>query len=185
MSQTTKKAIAASLKKLLTKKPLSKITINDIVEDCGITRQTFYYHFADIYDLIEWIFTSEATKALNGEKTYATWQEGFLHIFQYVLDNKLFVTNIYHSINREQLERYLYNETYNLLMGVVEEKAAGLSVKDEYKRFIANFYKYGFTGLMLDWIRTGMKENPSLIIERLSILIHGDFEKMLKRFSTL
>lgn len=53
MSQTTKKAIAASLKKLLTKKPLSKITINDIVEDCGITRQTFDYHFADIYDLIE------------------------------------------------------------------------------------------------------------------------------------
>jgi probable dihydroxyacetone kinase regulator len=183
MSQTTKKAIAESLKKLLIKKPLSKITINDIVDDCGITRQTFYYHFTDIYDLIEWIFTSEATIALNGEKTYDTWQEGFLHIFQYVLDNKAFVTNTYHSINREQLERYLYNETYNLLIGVVEEKAAGLSVKEEDKTFIADFYKYGFTGLMLGWIRTGMKDEPSLIIERLGILIHGDIEKTLEKFT--
>ncbi|MDR3645247.1 MAG: TetR-like C-terminal domain-containing protein [Clostridia bacterium] len=182
MSQTTKKAIAASLKKLLIKKPLSKITINDFVEDCGITRQTFYYHFADIYDLIEWIFTSEATMALNGEKTYDTWQEGFLNIFQYVQDNKAFVTNTYHSISREQLERYLYNETYNLLIGVVEEKAAGLSIKAEDKQFIADFYKYGFTGLMLEWIRTGMKEEPSLIIERLDTLIHGDIEKTLNKF---
>lgn len=54
-------------------------------EDCGITRQTFYYHFADIYDLVEWIFTSEATQALNGEKIYVTWKEGFLHVFSMCL----------------------------------------------------------------------------------------------------
>ena len=51
MSQTTKRAIEASLKHLLLKKPLDKITINDIAEDCGISRMTFYYHFQDIYDL--------------------------------------------------------------------------------------------------------------------------------------
>lgn len=54
MSQTTKRALAQSLKKLLQTKPLSKITINDIAEDCGVSRMTFYYHFADIYDLVEW-----------------------------------------------------------------------------------------------------------------------------------
>lgn len=182
MAQTTKKALAASLKKLLAEKPLDKITVIDIVEDCEVNRQTFYYHFKDIYDLVEWIYTSEATKALAGKKTYNTWQQGFLQIFQYVLDNKAFVVNTYHSINREHLQKYLYNETYLLLMGVIEEKAAGMSVRDDDKAFIADFYKYAFVGLMLEWIGTGMKENPPAIIERLSTLIFGDIAGALEKF---
>ena len=53
MSQTTKRALEASLKKLLLEKPLNKITINDITEDCGVNRMTFYYQFKDIYDLVD------------------------------------------------------------------------------------------------------------------------------------
>ncbi|MGE5633523.1 MAG: TetR/AcrR family transcriptional regulator C-terminal domain-containing protein [Caulobacteraceae bacterium] len=183
MAQTTKKALAASLKKLLEEKPLDKITVMDITEDCEVNRQTFYYHFENIYDLVEWIYTTEATKALGGKKTYDTWQQGFFQIFEYVLENKVFVTRTYHSINREHLERYLYNETYNLLIGVVEEKAAGMHVRDDDKAFIAHFYKYAFVGLMLEWIGKGMKEEPSAIIERLSVLIHGDITKALEKFS--
>lgn len=67
MSQVTKRALEASLKNLLLKKPLSKITINDITEDCGINRMTFYYHFKDIYDLIEWSCIEDAKKALEGK----------------------------------------------------------------------------------------------------------------------
>ncbi|MEG1430525.1 MAG: TetR family transcriptional regulator, partial [Oscillospiraceae bacterium] len=66
MSQTTKKALAASLVRLLSEKPLDKITVVDIAEDCEVNRQTFYYHFQDIYDLVEWYFMSETTKALEG-----------------------------------------------------------------------------------------------------------------------
>ena len=62
MSQITKKALAPSLKNLLLKKPLNKITINDITDDCGINRMTFYYHFKDIYDLAEWACLQEAAK---------------------------------------------------------------------------------------------------------------------------
>ncbi len=182
MAQTTKKALAASLKKLLAEKPLDKITVIDIIEDCEVNRQTFYYHFKDIYDLVEWIYTREATKALDGKKTYDTWQQGILQIFEYVLENKVFVTNTYHSINREHLERYLYNETYNLLIGVVEEKAAGMPVRGDDKAFIAHFYKYAFIGLMLEWIRTGMKEEPSAIIDRLSVLMHGEIINALEKF---
>ncbi len=77
MAQTTKRALAASLKKLLAQKPLDKITIVDIVTDCEVNRQTFYYHFQDIYDLMDWIFVSEATQVIQGKKTYNTWQQGF------------------------------------------------------------------------------------------------------------
>ena len=60
MSQVTKRALEASLKHLLLQKPLNKITINDIAEDCGINRMTFYYHFKDIYDLVEWCCEEDA-----------------------------------------------------------------------------------------------------------------------------
>ena len=106
MSQVTKRALEASLKNLLLKKPLDKITINDITEDCGINRMTFYYHFKDIYDLIEWCCVEDAKKALEGKKTYDTWQQGFLQIFEAVLDNKPFILNVYHSVSREQVELY-------------------------------------------------------------------------------
>ena len=55
MSTITKRALEASLKKLVKTKPLNKITVSDITDDCGINRMTFYYHFKDIYDLVEWI----------------------------------------------------------------------------------------------------------------------------------
>lgn len=184
MSQTTKKALAFSLKKLLKNKPLEKITVTDITEDCEVNRQTFYYHFKDIYDLVEWIYTSEATKALDGNKTASTWQQGFLQIYEYAQENKAFVKSTYHSVNREHLENYLYNETYNLLIGVLEEFAVGMSVREEDKAFIANFYKYAFVGQMLDWIGKGMKEDPKDIMEKLGILVQGDFKNALEKFKT-
>lgn len=184
MSQTTKRALAASLKSLLLKKPLDKKTVVDITQDCEVNRQTFYYHFKDIYDLIEWICIDEAAKALDGKKTYDTWQQGFLQIFDAVLDNKPFIMNVYHSVSREQVERYLYNVTYQLLINVVEEKAAGMCVRAEDKQFIADFYKFAFVGLLLDWIRKGMKEKPEQIVEKLSILIEGDFTRALNKYRT-
>lgn len=184
MSQTTKKALAASLKKLLADKPLDKITVTDIAVDCGVNRQTFYYHFQDIYDLVEWVYTSEATAAIGGKKTYDTWQEGFLQIFQYVQENRAFVGKTYHSISREHLERYLYSETYRLLIGVVEECAREVPVREDDKAFIANIYKYALVGLMLDWIATGMKEKPQDLIDRLDLVIHGSIAAALERFRT-
>ncbi|MBE6829934.1 MAG: TetR family transcriptional regulator [Ruminococcaceae bacterium] len=184
MSQTTKRALEASLKNLLLQKPLDKITINDIAEDCGINRMTFYYHFKDIFDLVEWSCVEDATKALEGKKTYDTWQQGFLQIFEAVLANKPFILNVYHSVSREQVEIYLYKLTYDLLIGVVEEKAQGMAVRDEDKKFIADFYKYGFVGLMLDWIKNGMKEEPQTIIDRLSSLVHGNITSALDNYRT-
>lgn len=184
MSHVTKRALEASLKNLLLKKPLDKITINDITEDCGINRMTFYYHFKDIYDLIEWCCVEDAKKALEGKKTYDTWQQGFLQIFEAVLDNKPFILNVYHSVSREQVEIYLYKLTYDLLIGVVEEKSAGMNVREEDKRFIADFYKYAFVGLMLDWVRHDMKGDPHRIIEDLSVVMHGNVAAALERFKT-
>ena len=66
------------------------------------------------------------------------------------------VMNVYHSVSREQVELYLYKLTYDLLIGVVEEMSQEIPVRDEDKKFIADFYKFAFVGLMLDWIRGDM-----------------------------
>lgn len=184
MSNITKRALEASLKNLLLQKPLNKITVGDIANDCGINRMTFYYHFKDIYDLIEWSCVEDATKALEGKKTYDTWQEGFLNIFNVVLDNKPFIMNVYRSVSREQIEMYLYKLTYNLLIDVVNEKSVGMAVSDEDKKFIADFYKYAFVGIMLNWIRNDMKEEPKQIVDRLSVLIHGNITRTLNNVRT-
>lgn len=182
MSQLTKRALEASLKKMLLKKPMDKITISDLTEDCGMNRMTFYYHFKDIYDLVEWSCVEDARKALEGKKTYQTWQQGFLQIFQAVLDNKPFILNVYRSVSREQVELYLHKVTYDLLIGVVEETAQGMNVRQEDKEFIADFYKYAFVGLMLDWVRHDMKESPEKIIDHLSLLISGNILTALERY---
>ena len=172
MSQVTKRALEASLKNLLLQKPLSKITISDITEDCGINRMTFYYHFKDIYDLVEWSCQEDASKALAGNKTYETWQQGFLQLFKAVQDNKPFIMNVYHSVSREQVENYLYRITYDLLEGVVEEQAQGMSVRQEDKAFV---------GLMLDWIKNDMKGDSQLLVDRLELVIHGNVRAALER----
>ena len=184
MSQITKKAIEASLKNLLLKKPFDNITINDIAEDCGISRMTFYYHFKDIYDLVEWACEEDVKKILEDKDDYKTWTQGFLNLFEEVLKNKPFILNVYRSVGREQVENYLYKIVYDLLLNVIEEKAQGMTVRDEDKEFVADFYKYAFVGLMLDWVKNGMKEDPHKIVKKVEFLLSGSLSVSLERFRT-
>lgn len=183
MSQVTKRALEQSLKNLLRQKPLTKITINDIAEDCGISRMTFYYHFKDIYDLVEWSCMEDAKRALENKKTYDTWEQGFLQIFEAVRENKPFIMNVYRCVHQEQVEKYLKPLVDNLVLEIINEETGDLSVRDEDKQFIAQVYSYVFVGLMLDWIKADMKEEPRELVERLSVLIKGSIKEALLRFS--
>ena len=130
MSQVTKRALEQSLKNLLLKKPLTKITVGDITDDCGINRMTFYYHFKDIYDLVEWSCLEDAKRALDEKKTYDTWQQGLLQIFKAVQENKPFILNVYRCVHREQVEKYLQPLVDQLLLNVINEEAAGITLSN-------------------------------------------------------
>ena len=173
MSQITKRALAASLKRLMAQKPLSKITISDITDECGINRMTFYYHFQDIYDLIDWICQQEGGQALGDRTGYDTWQDGFVALCHTVIENRAFIEGVYHSVQREQIENYLSRVVYDLLFDVVRELAAPYSIAEEDEAYITNFYKYAFVGVMLDWVKTGMKEPPEQVVGRVSRMTHG------------
>lgn len=182
MSQVTKRALEQSLKNLLLKKPLNKITINDIAEDCGISRMTFYYHFQDIYDLVEWSCLEDAKKALENKKTHDTWQQGFVQLLYAVRENKPFIINVYKCVDKAQIEKYLKPLTDDLLLGVVEEESAGRSIREEDKRFIARIYSYCFVGVMFDWIKDDMKEKPEALVEKLALVLDGVIGFAIERF---
>lgn len=182
MSQVTKRALEQSLKNLLLKKPLTKITINEIAEDCGISRMTFYYHFKDIYDLVEWACVEDARRALEEKKTYDTWQQGLLQIFEAVKENKPFVMNVYRCVHQEQVEKYIKPLVDRLVLEIIEEEIGTMTVQDVDKAFLARVYSYVFVGLMLDWIKEDMRQDPREIVDRLALLLKGTIHDALSRF---
>lgn len=181
-NNTTKGALGEALKKLALTKRLEKITISDLTTECGISRMAFYYHFKDIYDLMEWVCVEDGKKVLQGKKTYETWQEGMRQIFEAVLENKAFILNVYRSIGREKIESYLHKFTYDMIKEVVEEKCRGIEVAASHKAFIADFYKYGFVGIVLDWIGGGMKADYEKIVENMGVMLHGNITRSIKNF---
>lgn len=184
MSQITKNALAASLKKLLSKKELSKITITNITEECGVNRQTFYYHFKDIYDLLEWIFANEIVEKVERETTIENWQNNFKYVLDYILKNKKFIIKIYNSLSRKMLLDFLFKQYNTIFIGIIDDLSKNYNITKENEIFIANFYKYGFAGVIENWIVTEMKESPENIIKKLNVMISGSFEEAVKKMST-
>lgn len=172
-SLTTKKAIGYTFKDLLKEKPFNKITVNDIASKCDINRQTFYYHFQDIRDLVEWICTFEVDSILNKNSNVEKWEDKFLLIFKIMEEEKIFVKNIYHSVSVEVLRNNLYRLVYPIIYSEIIEKSKGKNLREEDKKFITDFYKYAFVSIVLDWINKGMIENPEIIVSKVSNLITG------------
>ena len=183
MLKNSKEIFAESLKKMLEKKPLDHITVKDIVEDCGVSRQAFYYHFKDIYDLVEWIFIEESSATLANNRDIDTWQQGYCHVLMRLRDNKTLIINAYRSISREYLETFMYNVLFDVIYPVVEEQAVGMDVENKHKKFIAHFYSIAVVAMGLDWVRTGMKEDPEEITEQIATLVKGDFKKALSKYA--
>lgn len=185
MNDLTRNAIASTLKSMLNEKPLSRITVSDISERCGISRMTFYYHFRDIYDLVGWVISSDIIRIISGRKTQDTWQEGFLSIFQEVERNHVFVLNACSSLTREQLERSLSEPVSSLISSVLEENPDASKLNEEDAAFISSFFSYAFIGIMLDWIKGGMREKPEELVERIECVVGGSFERAIQRFLSL
>ena len=179
----SKEIFAESLKKMLENKALNHITVKDIVEDCGVSRQAFYYHFKDIYELVEWIFKEEALAALSNNRDIDTWQQGYCHLLERIRENKNLVINVFRSSNQELLNNYMYHVLYDIIYPVVEDQARGIVVENRHKEFIAHFYSLAVVAMGLDWVRKGMKEDPEEIAEQVATLVKGDFKKALMKYA--
>lgn len=184
MSKMTKKALARSLKNLMEQKPLSKITVTDITEECGINRHTFYYHFQDIFDLVEWIYLTEAEEAISAPGSPATWEEGLRRLFVYGQENKRFVMGTYESFQKDHLQQFTYKHTEILIERVMMANYSDWEIPERIRKFVVSFYTHAFTGIILNWVENGMKENPDEVIAMLSAMLHAVCEDSIRRFLT-
>ena len=180
MSQFTKRAIMETFIKLLGEHPLDKITVKDIVEECGVNRNTFYYYFQDIYDLLDALFQTEMKRMLDDHHDFSTWQQAFVEGARFVFENKTAIRHLYSSLNREQLERYLYGIADRVMLDFVHKESEGLVPCGEDVQFIADFYKYAVVGMILEWIRTGMESDFEEQINRLDVLFDGSIRQALE-----
>ncbi len=181
MTQFTKKAIMQSFLKLLGERPLDKITIKDIVEECQINRNTFYYHFENIPALVEEIFREETQRVIEAHGDADSWEEGFIAAAAFALQNKKVIYHIYNSANRQEFYRYLNNIATDVMTRFVNKVSEGLQVSGNDKALIASFYKSALVGMLLDWLNAGMKYDPVLLITRLGKMLDGNIEACLRK----
>ena len=125
MSNLTCKALAAAAVSLLEERPLDKITVRDITDRCGLTRNTFYYHFQDIYDLLGYIFREEADATLEKYSVKGDWKEVFLDILSYLKMKKRMIEHVYYSTRKEELEFYVQQVVGVYALQFIEIETAG------------------------------------------------------------
>ncbi len=181
-NELTKKAMEQAFLKLLSQKPLKKITISDITEECGINRMTFYYHFEDIYSLLDYSLRYEMKKALDGKFDASTWMEGMKNIFEVSLKYKYLVVNAYRFNSRENVENVLDPIVYQLTYHVVKEESAGHNVPEEDLVFVAQCYKHLLIGTVLDWIKNDMKDDYHILLKKIENVLTGETEWILSKF---
>jgi probable dihydroxyacetone kinase regulator len=183
MNILTKKMLADSLKKLMVLKPLNRISIREIVEDCGVNRQTFYYHFHDIYDLLEWMLTEETSALLSQTNRPVSLLGGVLQILKYIQQNEDICRCAFQSMGHKHLKKFFYEGIYSIILSGVNECARDLNVSENHRKFIAHFYTVSFTGFIENWLQEGLQEDPEEIIRLCEITMEGNIRGALERFS--
>jgi len=185
VQQYTKKMIREVFIKMLNERPLDKITVTAITEECEINRNTFYYHYTDIYEILSEIFQTELGTVIDEYNDTLSWEESFLLAAKFALQNKKAIYHVYNSMQREELENYMYNVSGNVMIQYVDRVSDGISASSGDKKLIASFYQCALTEMVLRWIASGMKEDPDTIIRRIGQLFDGNITLSLKRSAGL
>lgn len=183
--QYTRKMIREAFIKMLNELPLNKITVTAIVKECEINRNTFYYYYTDIYAILSEIFQTELQAVIDEYNDTLSWEESFIVAAKFALENRKAIYHVYNSMQREELEDYIYNVSGNVMIRYVEKVSDGISASSRDKKLIASFYQCALTEMILRWITSGMKEDPDTIIRRIGQLFDGNIELSLKRSAGL
>ena len=181
MPNFTRQAIKAAFMKLLGEQPLSKISVRSIVEECGINRNSFYYHFQDIPTLLGEIIKEEVDTLIAKYPTISSFDECIQVAFQFALENKKAVFHIYNSVNRDLYERATM-QLCEYAVTVYLDTVFGKDAVSEYDRAVAiRFLKCELFGLSLEWVAGGMRDDAVEEVYHVTELCRGLSEEMIRR----
>lgn len=160
-SEITKRKIAYALKELMETIPFEKITISDISEKSKVHRQTFYYHFQDRYELLDWLLNMELVSSFVEDFSYSNMEEKFYGVFSTIYNDRKFYQNAV-NINMTDVYKYFARLSTKELLGLVNTTLEKNSI-DEHDCdavSIAEFFGFGLGGMIISWIERGMTESP-------------------------
>ncbi|MFR2511996.1 MAG: TetR/AcrR family transcriptional regulator C-terminal domain-containing protein [Lachnospira eligens] len=181
MSQLTRKAIMKCTLELAEKKSLKKITVKDIADECGITRSTFYYHFSDIYDVLDGVVQAkidEFNEEYNGEM-----DKVLMRFIEYSIIHRKVWANLFDARGREWLEKYVKTRIHYLALLQIRKMSEGyiLSIKDV--EIICSFYEEAIFGLLIRWIikeeKTKTVDEIKDTVERIEKLFEGQLDLII------
>ena len=156
MANFTKKAIKDTFIAMLEERPLGEITVKDLVETCGINRNSFYYHYADIPSLIEEIVREEADETIRQFPTVDSILECFDAIINFTARRKKAIFHIYRSVSRDVFEHYLMDLSEYFVSRYVDAALGDSQIRELDRDTIVCYYKCVCFGLVLDWLDKGM-----------------------------
>ena len=182
MPSGTKEALASALRQMMTVKPIDKVTVKDIVEICGVNRQTFYYHFDDVDDLLEWVFEQDSDRVFPSVVVYDRWLEDMMVYFDYLVSNSAFTLNVYHSNSRLYMLRYLKDRMAYCIRSFAEIASEGKNIDRQDFEFVVEFYANCAIGFIAQWMDAGMKFPKEITRERILKVMDQSVENILARF---
>lgn len=185
MRPSAKVTIINTFRQLIQNKSLDKITVTEICEKSVINRQTFYNHFSDLFDIFKTLFQEELSEEIAQNRTFENWRGGFLATLNYLKRNSRMILNVYDSTYRSEADLFFVSISNQLLDHVVDECMSNMNIDliEPDCRFIVNFYRHVFNGLMIDWVNEGMKESPTDLLRKLQIMIDGSIPRSVEAFA--
>lgn len=177
----TKKAIRNSFIKLLNERPVNQITIRDIVEDCGINRNSFYYHYQDMPSMIEEIILEEVNVIIQQNPAIDSLEECLDIAISFALENRRAAMHLYHSANRDVFEQYLWRVCEYTVSTYISTAFAARQVPESDRNIIIRTYKWECFGAIIDWMREGMREDIQALFHRICRLKKGMLEEVIRR----
>ncbi|WP_419024697.1 TetR/AcrR family transcriptional regulator C-terminal domain-containing protein [Emergencia sp.] len=183
----TKKALAASLKKYMTKKTLKKITVSEIITDCNVNRKTFYYHFEDIYALLKWMLEQEAVEVVKQFDLLIDYKDAILFVMDYVETNAHILNCAYDSMGRDEMKRFLCNDFYEIIRRLIDdmEKSLDLNVPEDFKQFVCNLYMEALAGTLIDAFKNRGNNDREKMLKYLSLVLHTSLPETLKQAAAI
>lgn len=181
-SQLTRQTLSAALKKLMETKPLSRITISEIVDSCGLNRKTFYYHFEDIYALLKWTLDQEAIAQFDKFDLVTQHTEAIGFALDYIAANHAMLRNIVHSIGRSELSRFFYNDIYQSVYRLVCTCAENrkLDAGEEYRAFLGKFLTEAIAGVLMDCIERDSLSDRKELTRRITVTLTASITASLE-----
>lgn len=180
-SDLTKRVLADGIKEMMQTTSLNKISVGDISQHCGISRNTFYYHFKDKFDLVNWIFYTEITPHISQFMDRDHWVDGLIALCLYMQKNKKFYINALNTEGQNSFSECLMDFYKNFLLSTIDEIRGDMHLDAKDMEVIAGFYSHALIGIVLEWAKHGMSEDPIPTIHLIESLVNGSLFHEVKR----